>query len=201
MKLIVARHGETTWNLQKKFYGSSDVLLDNTGVKQAQQLAQTIHDNDLTFDVAYCSSLKRTYQTIKPILNGDIPLYKLAGLDEKGFGKWEGLDADQIESAYPSEWQHWLDQPFDYIPPEAEDYYAFRRRVQRSLDFVIQTAIKKRQKNILLVAHLGTLRVIEQSLLSSNEIFWNIHFDAGCYSEYNSSDGIKFNLTQRNVGR
>ncbi|WP_125770124.1 histidine phosphatase family protein [Companilactobacillus furfuricola] len=201
MKLIVARHGETTWNLQKKFYGSSDVPLDDTGKEQAQHLAQTIKHHALSFDVAYCSSLLRTYQTIMPVLTDQIPLFKLAGLNEKGFGKWEGLDADQIEAAYPVEWQKWLDQPFDYVPPEAEDYYQFRQRVQNSLHQIIQTAKKQDHSNILLVAHLGTLRVIDQSLLKSQEVFWDIHFDAGCYTEYSSSDGIKFQMTERNVGR
>ncbi|WP_125707723.1 histidine phosphatase family protein [Companilactobacillus zhongbaensis] len=201
MKLIVARHGETAWNLQKKFYGTSDVLLDEKGLQQAQDLAQAITNHRLTFDVAYCSGLKRTYQTIKPALKKDVPLFQLPGLNEKGFGKWEGMDANEIEAAYPEEWQKWLDQPFDYVPPEAEDYYVFRQHVQASLANILQTALAKKQENILLVAHLGTLRVIEQTLLKSDEVFWDIHFDAGCFSEYTSNDGKNFELIKRNVGR
>lgn len=201
MRLIVARHGETAWNLQKKFYGSSDVSLDQKGYKQAQQLAQAIQHTEIDFDIAYCSSLKRTHQTIVPCLSSQIPLVKLAGLNEKGFGKWEGLDADEIEQAYPIEWQKWLDQPFDYVPPAAEDYYRFRSRVQKCLEQILHAAVTERQKNILLVAHLGTLRVIEQILLNSHEVFWDIHFDAGCFSEYTSIDGNKFRLIKRNVGQ
>ncbi|WP_300560707.1 histidine phosphatase family protein [Companilactobacillus sp.] len=200
MRLVFARHGETEWNLQKKFYGLSDVSLDDKGLLQAQHLANTLRKNNWQFDVGYCSGLIRTYQTLKPCLNPATPIVKLPGLNEKGFGKWEGLDADEIEASYPKEWQLWLNQPFDYVPPEAEDFYQFSDHVKRAIDQIISVGQKNNYQNILVVAHLGALRIIDQYLLNDTHEFWDIHFDAGCYTEFSGDSKQNFKLVKRNVG-
>ncbi|AKP66231.1 histidine phosphatase family protein [Companilactobacillus ginsenosidimutans] len=200
MKLVLARHGETEWNLQKKFYGTSDVKLDQKGLYQANHLASTLKNNKWQFDIGYCSGLIRTLQTIKPCLSGNTQVIQLPDLNEKGFGKWEGLDANEIEAAYPIEWQKWLNQPFDYIPPEAQDFYQFSDHVKKAINQIIDDSIKNDYQTILVVAHLGVLRVIDQYLLNDTHEFWNIHFDAGYYTEFSSDDGQNFKLIQRNVG-
>jgi alpha-ribazole phosphatase len=200
MKLVLARHGETEWNLQKKFYGLADVKLDQKGLEQADNLGKTLRQDNWHFDVGYCSNLYRTHQTINACLYRGTPIIEMSGLAEKGFGKWEGLDADEIEAGYPEEWQKWLAQPFDFVPPEAEDYYQWSDHVKKSIDTIIADGIKNDYQNILVVAHLGTLRVIDKYLLNDTHEFWDIHFDAGCYTEFSSTDNINFQVVRRNVG-
>ncbi|KRL68212.1 histidine phosphatase family protein [Companilactobacillus versmoldensis] len=199
MRLFLARHGQTQLNVERKFYGSNDCVLNSTGEKQAKELAAAFAGHHLKFDAVYCSGLYRTYQTAFACVKDTLTIKKMPGLDEKGFGKWEALDADEIQAQYPVEWQKWLDQPFDYVPPEAEGYYPFAQRVQTAIDKIIQTGEFKHQENILVVAHLGTLRVVDQYLLHDSQTFWDIHFDAGTYTEFISDDQDDFHLEKRNV--
>lgn len=195
MKLILARHGETTWNLEKKFYGAADISLDDKGFRQADHLAKILKRDQFDFDIGYCSSLQRTYQTIKPCLPSNVEIREMSGLNEKAFGAWEGMDADSIQANYPQSWQKWLDRPFDFVPPQAEDFYTFKHRVETTIDQIISDPVPK---NILLVAHLGTLRVIDQYLLNDKSVFWDIKFNAGTYTEFVGTKN-DFSVSKRNV--
>ncbi|WP_054707963.1 histidine phosphatase family protein [Secundilactobacillus paracollinoides] len=98
MTLFVTRHGETTLNQQRKFYGALDVPIDEQGRQQASQLAAKLRGQPL--DVIIRSDTRRTQQTAQPIIE-DHPNAEVLvnpGLNEKGFGDWEGLDADEIEA-------------------------------------------------------------------------------------------------------
>ena len=63
-KLVLIRHGESTWNLEHRFTGWTDVDLTPTGVEQAKQAGRLIKDAGLDFDVAYTSMLKRAVWTL-----------------------------------------------------------------------------------------------------------------------------------------
>lgn len=85
-------------------------------------------------------------------MNGD--------LNEKGFGDWEGLNADEIEAQDPVTWAQWIEKPFDVTPNGAESFATFSNRVLRAVK--AYQAILASDANVLIVAHLGTLRVIHQ---------------------------------------
>lgn len=182
MKLFVARHGETAYNRQKKFYGSDDVSLDSQGEKQAQMLAHKLTDVPLTQLVR--SQMRRTEQTLRPVAaqHPAVPVTVYSELNEKGFGDWEGLDADEIQAKDPLNWQKWLNEPLTFTPPTVESFAVFKHRVAAGMARVLANAQPNDQ--ILLVAHLGTLRVMHQLLCSPKTNFWDIHFDAGTYSYY-----------------
>ena len=63
-KLVLIRHGESTWNLENRFTGWTDVDLTPTGVAQAQRAGRLIQEEGLDFDVAYTSVLKRAIRTL-----------------------------------------------------------------------------------------------------------------------------------------
>ena len=120
MKLILARHGETIFNRQRKFYGTADVSIDAVGEKQASILAEKVIKLQPTLFVQ--TNLQRTGQTLRPLKEKRpaIPTIVLPDLAEKGFGDWEGLDADEIKAKYPQEWQRWLKAPLTFTPPTVE---------------------------------------------------------------------------------
>lgn len=186
MTLFVTRHGETTLNQQRKFYGALDVPIDEQGRQQASQLAAKLHEQPL--DVIIRSDTRRTQQTAQPIIE-DHPNAEVLinpGLNEKGFGDWEGLDADEIEAKDPVTWHDWIADPFDVTPNGAESFADFSNRVLTTVETLMpmfnQTA------NVLLVAHLGTLRVMHQAWVPGT-VFWNLDFKAGHYSTYQIQDG------------
>ncbi|WP_283679389.1 histidine phosphatase family protein [Lentilactobacillus sp. Marseille-Q4993] len=161
MKLFLTRHGETNLNLKRKFYGSLDVPIDNKGFEQANELADKLRS--VRVETCYTSELQRAIQTATIIQSENqfgFPIMKLSNLNEMGFGRWEGLDADEIQNQDPVAWQRWLDDPFGVKPPEAEGYVAFKKRVRKVLVEILNQSDE--QEPVLVVAHLGTLRVINQ---------------------------------------
>lgn len=189
MKLLVMRHGETTFNHQRKFYGKTDVSLDETGVKQAEIVSKKLKNESL--DAIIRSNMRRTAETAKPIIadHPNADLYVDSGFDEMSFGDWEGMDANQIEAADPQNWQRWLDQPFKVAPGNGESYETFKVRVTQAMTKYYQKLSPA--STTLLIAHLGTLRTLYHSWFPSED-YWQTKFEAGCYSVFDlSEDGVE----------
>nr|WP_210729427.1 histidine phosphatase family protein [Streptococcus ovuberis] len=174
MTLYMMRHGETDYNAQRRFYGSSDVPLNAKGRQQAIAMAEQVVA--VPIERVYVSSLRRTQETAELVFGGAYALEVVKDWDEKGFGAWEGLTADQIEAAYPSQWLAWLERPFDVTPPAAEPFHQFRERVQaaaRALNLGASSA------SVAIVGHLGVLRLLYQELVDPAAVFWEIDFPQG----------------------
>lgn len=164
-KIYLIRHGETDLNKKRAFYGSLDVAINQRGKEQAQLLRTLLEGKQIT--EVYRSDMLRTKMTadiIFPDINKKID----SRLNEKGFGKWEGLVADEIESLYPKDWANWLDEPLSYTPCEAENFTVFQNRVLNSVEDIL----KKSVGDVAIVCHLGVIRVIAQAY--NNESFWSI---------------------------
>ncbi|MBY5024827.1 histidine phosphatase family protein [Streptococcus suis] len=173
MKIYLMRHGETDLNKKRCFYGNLDVSINQRGREQAQILHTLMHD--IPIDKVYVSSLRRSLETAQLVFPASIPI-PLKNLDEKGFGLWEGLTADQIQEQFPMEWEAWLAEPFTYKPPEAEAFGDFQNRVWTEIDRIIKDYPNQ---SLALVAHLGVLRLIYQRLVDPSAIFWDIDFPQG----------------------
>ena len=91
------RHGQTDYNRRRCFYGSHDVSINEQGQKDAKQLALLMQEHPV--DVIYTSSLKRTKETAR-LAFPERKAQPIADFDERGFGQWEGLTADEIEAAF-----------------------------------------------------------------------------------------------------
>lgn len=187
MKLLLARHGETEYNKQRKFYGTADVDLDEKGRKQALTLANKVVAAQPT--VLVQTNLRRTQETLQP-LKGDlpnVPVITIPNLAEKGFGAWEGLDADQIEARFPEDWEKWLQAPLTYTPPTVESFAAFKQRVHAGLQWLLQHL--NDDDTAMVVAHLGSIRLIYQELVDSAADFYSLDFKAACYTTIALQDG------------
>lgn len=123
MNIYVLRHGQTDYNVQGKFQGQVDIPINETGKKQAKQIAQEL--KNITFDVIFSSPLKRSIQTAKIVTNSDIIIDNR--LIERSFGKLEGeysinnyeerLDEFQIESI-----EHLNKRVYEFINEIIEKY-------------------------------------------------------------------------------
>ncbi|WP_303974244.1 histidine phosphatase family protein [Streptococcus merionis] len=172
MKIYLMRHGETDYNQARYFYGSADVPINDRGKKQAAILGQIMAEHPV--DKVYTSSLERTHQTAELVFPTSFDALK--SLDEKGFGEWEGLNADQIQARFPDEWNAWLQAPFEVTPSGAEPFDEFQNRVWQTTEFLVE---KHAQDAIAIVAHLGVLRLIYQYLIDRSAVFWEIDFPQG----------------------
>ena len=123
-KLVLIRHGESTWNLENRFTGWTDVELTPTGVDQAKQAGRLLKEAGYEFDVAYTSVLKRAIHTLNHCLDTMdrdwLPVVKDWRLNERHYGGLQGLNkgdmAKQYGDAQVLVWRRSYDTP----PPALE---------------------------------------------------------------------------------
>src|SRR5207244_2230511 len=101
-RLLVVRHGETTWNHEWRLQGQTDVELSDFGRAQARRLADRLKHEPIV--VAYSSDLKRCWETATIALSGrDVPLHPDRRLREVHLGEWQGQTADEVRARRPEE--------------------------------------------------------------------------------------------------
>lgn len=177
--IYLIRHGETSLNRERKFYGELDVSLNEKGIEQGQCLKEQL--KKITFSKIYTSHLKRTIEMAELVTQKSLADFIVVQeLGEKGFGLWEGLTADEIEAAFPEEWAAWLEQPFMVTPPAAESFEFFKERVEKAFRGIYRSLREEPETNILIVSHLGVLRLICQ-LVEKEQEFWDIDIPQGTY--------------------
>ena len=106
-KLVLIRHGESTWNLENRFTGWTDVDLTATGVEQAQAAGRLLKAEGYEFDVAYTSVLKRAIHTLWHCLDEMdrqwLPTVKSWRLNERHYGALQGLNKAETARQYGDE--------------------------------------------------------------------------------------------------
>ena len=123
-KLVLIRHGESTWNLENRFTGWTDVDLTPTGIEQAQNAGRLLKAEGYEFDIAYTSVLKRAIRTLWLTLDEMdrtwLPVVKSWRLNERHYGGLQGLNkadmAKQYGDAQVLVWRRSYDTP----PPALE---------------------------------------------------------------------------------
>jgi len=105
--ICLARHGETNWNLERRFQGQLDIALNYKGRSQARALAREL--GGVHFDHVYSSDLRRAVATAAPHAEArGLKIHERPDLREKHDGLWHGLTHADVEARYPEEYQHYL---------------------------------------------------------------------------------------------
>jgi 2,3-bisphosphoglycerate-dependent phosphoglycerate mutase len=123
-KLVLIRHGESTWNLENRFTGWTDVPLTDTGVAQARQAGQLLRDAGYEFDVAYTSVLKRAIWTLWHCLDNMertwLPVQHDWRLNERHYGALQGLNKADMARQYGDEQVLIWRRSYDTPPPSLD---------------------------------------------------------------------------------
>lgn len=120
-KLVLMRHGQSTWNLENRFTGWVDVDLTDQGREEARAGAQAILDAGLTFDVAYTSVLKRAIRTLWITLDAMdlmwIPVDRSWRLNERHYGNLQGLNKTETAEQHGADQVKIWRRSYDISPP------------------------------------------------------------------------------------
>jgi 2,3-bisphosphoglycerate-dependent phosphoglycerate mutase len=200
IKLVLLRHGESTWNLENRFTGWTDVDLSPKGVEEAHTAARLLNEGGYTFDVAYTSLLKRAIRTLWITLDGMdlmwIPVHRNWRLNERHYGALQGLNKAETAAEYGDEqvlvWRRSYSIPPPALTPDDERHPGRDRRyadlspqeiplaeslqdtVARFLPYWHETIVPalRAGKRVLIAAHGNSLRALVKHLdgVSDEEI-------------------------------
>ena len=155
--IVLVRHGETDWNLERRFQGHADRPLNDTGHAQAAALAESLSGEHL--DAVYTSPLQRASQTAAIVAARlGLAARPLEALREIHVGDWEGLTVDDVKERYPehvaTDWRSgW---------PGGETYDELSARV---LPALVSLADDHPGERVLAVTHAGPVRAALSSAM------------------------------------
>jgi len=171
--IILVRHGETEWNVAEIFRGRIDVDLNETGIKQAELLAEYL--SDLKINAIYSSPLKRALKTAETIAGCHKLNVEIApGLVDFNYGEWQGMSHQEVKAKYKELYAEWLNSPDKVKMPSGESLSDVRERAMG----VVDSIIARHKGTVVLVSHRVVNKVLICALLGLDDSrFWNIKQD------------------------
>lgn len=157
-KLCLIRHGETTWNAERRLQGHTDIPLNTKGIQQARQMAQALKNTKLSFDALYTSDLKRAADTANAIVElFGVEARVDSALRERHFGALQGLTIQEAPLLQPTIWQAHIARDLEHELKGGESIHQFALRVQTILNKIQE---QHTGQTILIVSHGGTLDMV-----------------------------------------
>ncbi len=200
IKIVLIRHGQSTWNKKKLFTGWTDVDLTEQGVQEAENAGKTLKKEGFEFDIAYTSLLKRSIKTLWIALDKMdqcwLTVKKSWRLNERHYGALQGLSKVETAKKHGDEQVHIWRRSYDVPPPpleETDERYpgndprykninpqdipkseCLKDTVERFLPYWHEEIVPqlKKGKKIIIVAHGNSLRALVKYLdnISDQEI-------------------------------
>ena len=159
MEIYFVRHGQTIWNVEKRFQGLSDSPLTELGITQAKLLGEKL--KDIKFDKFYSTSLKRAYDTANYIKgNRKQKVEIFDDFVEISMGDMEGIKQEDFKKLYPEQVKNFFFNQLEYNPSSfgGESFLEVRERVIRGLNKFIE--VNKNYERVLVVSHGATLKTL-----------------------------------------
>ncbi len=154
-RLLLVRHGESTWNQEHRLQGQLDPPLSDHGRRQSALLAERLARRRVT--ALYASDLQRAMETAAPIseATGLTPA-PMVELREIYLGEWEGLHAEDLAARYPEAWARWTEEPNWDLIPGGEGAAPFEARVARAMDAILE---RHQHGESIVVTHGGVIQI------------------------------------------
>jgi 2,3-bisphosphoglycerate-dependent phosphoglycerate mutase len=191
-RLVFVRHGQSTWNLENRFTGWTDVNLTDQGRKEALIGGRYLIENGFTFDIAFTSVLKRAIHTLNIIQEAMdldwIPVERAWQLNERHYGSLQGLNKSEMAAKFGEEqvkiWRRSYDVPppalelnderhpkfdrryGDLLPEQIPDTESLKITLERVMPYWSNRLAPMIQsgKRVLIVAHGNSIRAIVKYL-------------------------------------
>jgi broad specificity phosphatase PhoE len=191
-RLYLIRHGATQLTAEDRFSGAANVYLSGEGREQVEHLAHRLSDDEIS--AVYSSPLDRTMETASIIAQP----HKLTpipndALREISHGHWEGLSRKEVEEQFPEEYTSWESDPFTFAPEGGESGISV---LARALPVIREIVVNHRDKNVLVVSHKATLRLVISSLLGFDARGYRDRLDQApaCLNVLDFKDSVRARL-------
>ncbi|MFB3788993.1 MAG: 2,3-diphosphoglycerate-dependent phosphoglycerate mutase [bacterium] len=219
-KIVLLRHGESTWNKENRFTGWTDVDLSDKGMEEARKAGQVLKQEGFAFDIAYTSVLKRAIRTLWIALDELdqmwIDVYRCWRLNERHYGGLQGLNKAETAEKFGEDqvkiWRRSYDippPPLDVSDPrfpghdrrygnlasdELPKTECLKDTIERFLPYWFDVILPTVQagKQVLIVAHGNSLRGLVKHLdnISDQDII-NLNIPTGMPLVYELDDQMK----------
>jgi 2,3-bisphosphoglycerate-dependent phosphoglycerate mutase len=219
-KLVLVRHGESTWNQENRFTGWTDVDLSEKGLAEARKAGQLLKKLGYTFDIAHLSLLKRAVRTLWIILDEMdlmwLPVQNNWRLNERHYGALQGLNKSETAAKYGEEQVKIWRRSYDVRPPALDRSdprfpghdrrYAHLRPDQLPLTECLKDTVErflpywhealapvvKAGQRVLVAAHGNSIRAMVKYLdhISDDEIV-EVNIPTGIPLVYELDDGLR----------
>jgi broad specificity phosphatase PhoE len=154
-ELLLVRHGETDWNAARRWQGRDDPPLNDSGRRQAEELAAEIEGERI--DAVYASDLRRALETAEIVAaTFALPVRALEGLREIDVGSWSGLTREELETRFPEQ----LARHVESWGTGWEDGETPEELSERVLTAVREITTEHPKGRVLVVTHGGVLRAL-----------------------------------------
>ena len=153
LRLYIARHGETDWNVLHRLQGWTDRPLNETGRRQAVELAETL--KGIRLDAIYSSTLSRSRDTARTVAGSTMMVKSLDGLRERNYGHYQG--GSDTAPEYLRRSNDWTDR--------LDDGESLNQLLARARDSLAQIRRERPAGNVLIVAHRITNQMLLRALL------------------------------------
>jgi 2,3-bisphosphoglycerate-dependent phosphoglycerate mutase len=161
--LVLARHGQSEWNLKNLFTGWKDVALTDVGIAEARAAGRKLKAQGIGFDIGFTSVLKRAQDSTTLMLEemglSGIPVVQDLALNERDYGDLSGLNKDEARKRWGEEQVHIWRRSYDVAPPGGE---SLRDTAARVLPYYITEILPRvlRGERVLVTAHGNSLRAL-----------------------------------------
>ena len=153
--VLLARHGETDWNAERRFQGHADRPLNARGRAQAEALAERLACAPLA--AVYASDLARARETAEIVARRHgLPVVTRPDLKEVDVGSWSGLTTEEARTRHPEAFSRWRDEG----QPGWADGETYEEMRARALRAVLEIGAGHAGETVLVVAHGGTIRAL-----------------------------------------
>lgn len=179
-RLILVRHGESTWNAEGRFQGQSDPPLSEFGRRQADAFAEELADRGIR--EIYSSDLRRAAQTANALAERtDLRVRLDRRLREIHQGLWEGRLRTEIKRKWPELVLQWEKDPWQCSPPEGETLQQVAARVRSFLGDLLERSI---DGSVAVITHKvpAALLTLQVSRADPSSI-WRLELNTGSWRE------------------
>jgi broad specificity phosphatase PhoE len=164
-RLFLVRHGATQLTAEDRFSGAENVYLSEEGRAQVERLAIRLADDNIA--AVYASPLDRTMDTARALAKPHrLEVIPQDSLREISHGHWEGMSRKDVEAQFTEEYSSWESDPFTFAPQGGESGISV---LARALPVIREIAVNHKDRNVIVVSHKATIRLILSSLLGFDE--------------------------------